>query len=91
MTHRGAILGGIIMAINIELRQSPNSNLMNVRHEVIGDTPRIFPNLPTLVSPNRIEVPQQNDPPPSLRSHNVPSYFFHKELRTQINCVCQVI
>jgi len=87
MTHRGAILGGIIITINFELGQSSNSNLMNVRHEVIGDTPWIFPNLPTLVSPNRIEVPQQNDSPISLCSLNVSGNFFNKELHTHTNIV----
>ena len=80
MSDRGAIFSGIVMTINIELRQSANGDLVNVRHEVIGDSPWIFPNLSTLVGTNRIEVSKQNDPPFCLRPLDVSGYFFYEQL-----------
>lgn len=79
-TYRSTILGGIIMTKDIKLRQSSNSYLLYVRHEVVWDAFGIFTNFPTLMSPDRIEVPQQNNLPIWVCIMHISSNFFKEKL-----------
>lgn len=79
-TYSATVFGRIVMTIYIELRQSTNSDLLNVRHEVVRDALWIFTNFTTLMSPNRVEVSQQDDSPTGLCFLNVSSDLFQEKL-----------
>lgn len=57
-TYRTAILCWIILTINIKLWMSADGDLLYVRHEIVWYALWIFTEFTTLMSTNRIEVPQ---------------------------------
>lgn len=57
-TYRTTILCWIILTINIKLWMSADGDLLYVRHEIVWYALWIFAEFTTLMSTNRIEVPQ---------------------------------
>lgn len=74
------ILCCIISSINCQRRSSAYSNLLNKWHKVVGNSTRIFTNVATWMSTNRIKVPQQYDFPFGVRGSYITAYFFNEEL-----------
>lgn len=81
--YRTAILGRIVMSVDIELRKTSHSHLLDIRHEVIRDSLWILTDSATLMRSHGVEVPQQNNPPFWFRCVDVSSYFFKKELHNR--------
>lgn len=81
--YRTAILGRIVMSVDIELRKTSHSHLLDIRHEVIRDSLWILTDSATLMRSHGVEVPQQNNPPFWFRCVDISSYFFKKQLHNR--------
>src|SRR5699024_198220 len=59
----GAVVGGVIVAVNAELFPAAHSHLGDVGHQVVGDTPGVLTHPSGGVGADGVEVPQQHHRP----------------------------
>lgn len=78
--YRTPVPCGIVVAVDVQLGEPPEGDLLYVRHEVVWDPPGIFADSATLMCPDWIEVSQQNDPPLGFCPLDVLSDFFQEKL-----------
>lgn len=79
-TYRGTIRCRVVGSIYVQLRQSTNSYLLNVRHKIVGNALWIFSKFATFMSSYWVEISQQYDIPILICLLNIPSNIFKKEL-----------
>ena len=55
VTDCSAVLGLVVTAINIEVGTNSKSNLLDVRHQVVGDANRMLSNQACIVTQSALE------------------------------------
>lgn len=76
-----------------EVRSPANCNLLDIRHEIVWNSKRIFTNVATRMCTNRVEVSKQYDLPFRVRAMYIPANLFNKKLlhsNNQIKTLSQI-
>ncbi len=66
----GAVVGGVVVAIDAELFPAADGGLGDVGHQVIGNAPGILADQAALVGADGVEIPQQHHAPLPIRMGN---------------------
>src|SRR5699024_10849011 len=80
----GTDRGWIVVAKDRKLIQLPNSNLSNIRHQVIGDVIGIFTDSPAFMGTNGIEIAQKRHIPAMVSSMEIAQNLLNKKFGTAI-------
>ena len=82
-TYPCSILRVVVSPINRQRRPPPNSDLLHIGHQVVGDSKWVVPDVATRVSVDRVEVPQQYDLLVRVRALEVMEDVFNDKLHKQ--------
>lgn len=80
VAHAGAVVGGIVVAEDLQCRATPHCHLCDVGHQVVRYASRIFAQIPAGVRTHRVEVAQQRRVEIRPRGAEVADHFFHHQL-----------
>mmetsp|Transcript_2107 Transcript_2107/g.5361 ORF Transcript_2107/g.5361 Transcript_2107/m.5361 type:complete len:233 (+) Transcript_2107:810-1508(+) len=80
ITDTGPVRCGVVTPKHAQALPLSQRNLLDVRHEVVGDAYGVLTQLPTGMGRHRVEVAQQQDAPLLVRLSDVPEHLFLKEL-----------
>jgi len=72
--------GTIVVAVDAEELAAADGDLRDVRHEVVGRSLRVLPDLPARVRAHGVEVAQRDDLPRAVRLVHVVQDLLDKEL-----------
>ena len=80
VAHAGAVVGGIVVAVDVQLLKLADGHLGYVGHQVVGDAARILADESALVRADGVEVAQQRDVHRRVGGAVVHEYALLKEL-----------
>lgn len=79
-TYPCTVLCFVVGSKDSKVRSPANCNLLDIRHEIVGNSKRIFTNVTTRMCTNRVEVSKQYDLPFRVRTMYIPANLLDKKL-----------
>jgi hypothetical protein len=80
-THRGAVPGGVIVAVDVELGEPADGDLLDVGQQVVRYPLGVLSDLAGAVRADGVEVAQQDDAPLRVRAVVVTRHILKDKLR----------
>jgi hypothetical protein len=80
-THRGAVPGGVIVAVDVELGEPADGDLLDVGQQVVRYPLGVLSDLAGAVRTDGVEVAQQDDAPLRVRAVVVTRHILKDKLR----------
>ena len=76
----GAVRGGIVVAVDAELRAAADGDLLDERHEVVGDALGVLADAAAGMRADRVEVAEEDHLPAGVRVLKIGEHVLDEEL-----------